>query len=106
MPQDFVKVAHTYDLPPGQKTVVEVGDERILLINVEGSYYAVDDECTHAYARLSLGQVFGDEMICPVHGAVFNVKTGAVQSPPAYRDLPTYPVRIEGDDILIGPPEA
>ena len=106
MPQDFVKVAHISQLLPGDKVLVHIGDEQILLVNVAGSYYAVDGECPHAYAFLSYGQLYGDEVMCPLHGSAFNVKTGAVLSPPAADDLTVYPVRIEGDDILVGPPEA
>ena len=106
MPEDFVKVASTGELSPGTKKLVQIGDERILLVNVKGTYYAVDEECTHAYARLSYGQVYGEELTCPLHGAVFDVTTGSVVSPPADEGLVIYPVRIEGEDILIGPPEA
>ena len=104
MPKCFVKAARTGELSPGEKKLVQVGDQRILLVNVEGNYYAVDEECPHAYAMLSMGQMYGDEIVCLVHGSAFNVKTGAVLSPPASEGLASYPVRIRGDDILIGPP--
>jgi nitrite reductase/ring-hydroxylating ferredoxin subunit len=104
MPQDFVKVAQTGDLSPGQMKLVEIGDERILLCNVEGEYHAVDDVCTHAYAPLSEGGLSGEEVECPLHGSVFSVRTGEALSPPADDTLTIYPVQVEGSDILIGPP--
>jgi 3-phenylpropionate/trans-cinnamate dioxygenase ferredoxin subunit len=103
MRQDFVKVAHTSELSPGMKKLVLIGNERILLVNVEGSYYAVADGCTHAYAFLSKGQLYGDEIVCPLHGSAFNVRTGAVLSPPASQDLTVCQVRVEGNDILVEP---
>ena len=104
MPEDFVKVAQTGELSPGQTKLVELGDERILLVNLSGEYHAVDEVCTHAFAPLSEGEVSDDEVECPLHGSVFSVKTGEVLSPPAGDALSVYQVRVEGSDILIGPP--
>ena len=104
MPQDFVKVAQTGELPPGQMKQVQVGDEEILIANIGGSYHAVSDTCTHAYASLSEGDLSSEEVECPLHGSVFNVASGEVQSPPANENLTVYSVRVDGDDILVGPP--
>ena len=103
MPADFVKVAQTSDLAPGQMKQVQAGDELILLVNLDGEYYAMDDICSHAYAPLTQGDLNGEEVECPLHGSAFNVKTGEVLSPPANQSLETFAVRIEGDDILVGP---
>ena len=103
MPQQFVKVARISDLSTGQKMLVQLGNERVLLVNLDGTYYAVEEVCPHAFAILSMGQLYGDEIGCPLHGSSFNVKTGAVLSPPCTDDLVTYSVRVEGEDILIGP---
>ena len=100
---EFVKAARIGEISPGQKKLVQIGDQRILLVNVEDNYYAVDEECPHAYAMLSMGQLYGDEIVCPVHGSAFNVRNGAVLSPPASESLTSYAVWIQGDDILIGP---
>ena len=106
MPQEFVKVARTGELSPGEKRLVQIEDEIILLANVGGTYYAVDGECPHADALLPMGQLYGDEIVCPLHGSAFNVKTGEVLSPPAATDLTVYPIRIVEGDILVGPSEA
>lgn len=103
MPEDFVKVAQTEELSPGQMKLIELGDERILLVNVEGEFHAIDDICTHAYASLSEGDIIGEEVECPLHGSAFSVKTGEAISPPADEALQRYQVRVEGSDILIGP---
>jgi len=101
--EGFVKVAVTTDLPSGDLMLVEVEDERIVLANVDGQYYALADACTHADCPLSDGELDGDSLECPCHGSQFDVKTGAVVSPPANEPLTRYAVRIEGDDILVGP---
>lgn len=106
MPQGFVKAARVGELAPGEKKPVRIGEERLLLVHVGGSYYAVDDLCPHAYAVLSKGQLYGDEIVCPLHGSTFNIRTGAVLSPPASQSLTRYEVRVEGNDILVGPPRS
>ena len=77
MTQEYVKAARTAKLSPGKKKVVLLGDERVLLVNVDGNYYAVQEECTHAYALLSTGQIYGDEVVCPLHGSAFRVTRGS-----------------------------
>jgi nitrite reductase/ring-hydroxylating ferredoxin subunit len=103
MPEDFTKVAQTDELAPGQMKQVAVGDEQILLANLDGQYYAVNDTCSHAYAPLSEGDLNGEEVECPLHGSAFSVKTGEVLSPPAGEALTKYQVRVDGNDILVGP---
>ena len=102
----FVKVAQVSDLAAGEMMVVEVGDDRVLLANVEGTVYACDDICSHAFASLSEGDLNGAEVECPLHGSAFNVTTGEVNEPPADERIKTYQLRIEGQDILIGPPKS
>jgi nitrite reductase/ring-hydroxylating ferredoxin subunit len=104
-PPGFVKVAKTGELSPGDKKLVNIGDQRILLVNVDGSYYAVDEVCPHALAFLSMGQLYNDEVVCPLHGSAFDIKTGAVLSPPAMDSLAVYPVKVEGEHILVGAPQ-
>ena len=104
MPQEFVAVAKVSDLAPGTKKMVWLGDTRVMLANVDGEIYAVEDFCPHARAFLSPGWLEGDRIMCPLHGAEFNVKTGEVLSYPAEDDIAVYPVRIQGDDILVAEP--
>ena len=101
----FVKVADVGELSPGDMKMVEVGEEQILVVNVEGNIYACDDICSHAYASLSEGDLSGEEVECPLHGSAFNVTTGEVLTPPADEKVRTFEVRIEGQDILVGPPK-
>ena len=101
MADDFTKVAETPELPPGSMKAVTVGSERILLVNVDGSFFAVGDECTHAAGFLSDGDLDGDKVECPIHGALFNVKTGEAETPHADEALPCYRVKVDGNDILV-----
>lgn len=96
----FVKVARLDEVPPGRTKIVEIGDEEVALCNVDGEIYAIANVCTHDDGPLGQGYLLGDEIECPRHGARFNVRTGAVKTLPAIMPLPTFEVRIEGEDIL------
>ena len=97
----FIKVASTADLAPGEARCVEVAGKKIALFNLEGSFYAIDDTCTHRGGPLSEGEVSGEEVTCPWHGAVFNITTGAVLGAPAPRGVASYPVRVQGADVEV-----
>jgi nitrite reductase/ring-hydroxylating ferredoxin subunit len=97
----FVKVATTEEIPAGRCKGVEVGDKPIAVINVGGSYYATDDTCTHRGALLSEGDLEGKEIICPLHGAVFDVTNGEVVEPPASEPLTCYNVRVSEGEIFV-----
>ena len=99
----FVKVAEVGEISPGEMKVVEVGEAQILLVNVEGNIHACDDICSHAYASLSEGDLNGDEIECPLHGSAFNVITGEALTPPAEDSIRVFEVRIDGQDVLVGP---
>ena len=101
--EGFVKVATLGELSPGEMMVVEVGDDRILLANVEGNVHAIDDICSHAYASLSEGDLNGQEVECPLHGGTFDLVSGEAIVPPADESVKVYQLRVEGDDILLGP---
>ena len=99
---DFVKVAQTDELDSGEMMIVELGDDRILLANVEGNFHAIDDICSHAYASLSEGDLNGREVECPLHGAAFDLVSGEAVTPPATDAVKVYELRVEGQDILLG----
>jgi 3-phenylpropionate/trans-cinnamate dioxygenase ferredoxin subunit len=98
----FVKVTEPGDPKPGKMKRVLVAGKKILLANVDGRYYAVDDTCTHEDASLSTGSLKGDCVKCPLHGSRFHLATGAALDEPASVNLTTYAVRQEGDGIYIG----
>ncbi len=90
-------------LRPGETLKVFIGNHPILLANVDGSIYAVDDTCTHEDSSLALGCLKGELVTCTLHGSRFNVRTGRPQEEPADEPLNTYPVRLENGKILIKP---
>jgi NAD(P)H-dependent nitrite reductase small subunit len=97
----FVKVATTDEIAPGTGKQVEVNGKQIALFNVDGSFYAIDNTCTHRGGPLAEGLVEGEEVTCPWHGARYNVKTGAVLSPPAPKGVVTYNVRAQGNEVEV-----
>ncbi len=97
-------VARTGDVPPGCCIAVDVGDRRIALFNVEGTYYAIDDVCPHSGGPLSEGDVTGTQVECPWHSAVFDLTDGTVQCPPADEGVACYRVEVDGDDIKVEVP--
>jgi len=97
----FVQVARLEDIAPGELLRVEVAGRLVCLANVDGAIYAVDDDCTHISGPLDQGELEGCVLTCPLHLARFDVRTGQVLRGPARDDLPTYPVRVEGDAIYI-----
>ena len=102
---DFVKVAEVDDFEDGELMAVEVDGEPICLAKVDGTVYAFTDNCTHISGPLNEGELDGEVLTCPWHGAQFNVCTGKVLRGPARQDIYTYPVRIDGNSILISLPE-
>ncbi len=98
---NFIKVATTDEIPPGQGKVVEVQGRQLALFNLGGSFYAVDNTCTHAGGPLGEGVVTGDKVECPWHGASFDVKTGAVLNPPASANVVSYKVRVSGSNVEV-----
>jgi nitrite reductase/ring-hydroxylating ferredoxin subunit len=101
---EFIRVAKAAELAPGSVLRVDVAGKAIALYNLDGTYYATDDICTHAYASLAEGFLDGATIECPLHGAQFSIKTGEALSPPASEPLATYAVRVEGEDILVAVP--
>lgn len=102
---DFIKVAELDELEEGELMPVEADGELICLAKVNGSICAFTDNCTHISGPLNEGDLEGDVLTCPWHGAQFNVRTGQVLRGPARQDLLTYPVQVEGKSIMIQLPE-
>src|SRR5574337_676497 len=97
----FVKVATTGELGSGQAKKVEVDGKTIALFEIGGSYHAIDDTCTHEGGPLSEGEIEGNTVTCPWHGAQFNVTNGEVVRPPAEVSVSYYRSRANGSDIEV-----
>lgn len=98
---EFVKVASVDEILPGQAKMVEVNGTEIAVFNVEGTFHAIDNSCTHVGGPLCEGEIVGREVTCPWHGAMFDVTSGRALAPPAFEAVTRYNVRIEGSDIQL-----
>jgi 3-phenylpropionate/trans-cinnamate dioxygenase ferredoxin subunit len=102
---EFVKVATVAQIPVGGSRLVEIEDVRVALFNLGGQIYAIEDVCTHDGGPLVEGTIVnGCEVICPRHGARFDIRTGAALSFPAFEATNTYAVRVEGDEVWVESP--
>ena len=97
----YETVAKTHDLQPGEMMYVEVNDEPVCLINLDGGFHAINDVCTHQDASLSDGEIDGDEIECPLHGGAFDIRTGQPTSFPVVTPIEVYKVRVVGDDVQV-----
>lgn len=98
----WTEVARVGDVAENDVVQVKIGEACIALYNIGGRYYATSGICTHAHAYLAQGYLQDDTIECPLHQGVFHVPTGRAMSAPVTKDLRTFPVKVEGDRILIG----
>ena len=99
---EFQRVASVGQIEDGCAIEVTVGEDVIAVFRLGNDYYATAGVCTHAYARLAEGYVEDNVIECPYHGGSFDIRTGQALAAPCTTDLRTYPLRIEGDAILVG----
>ena len=98
---DWIDVMNESALAEGEHTVVDVDGEDVAIFKLDGQYYAIADVCTHDGGEIASGELDGDEIVCPRHGARFCIKTGKVTAPPAYEDVACFPIRIEQGKIQV-----
>ena len=99
--ENWVTVGKADYLEPGELMYVEVEDEPVCLINLDGEIFALNDTCTHEDASLSDGTIVGDESECPLHGGAFYIRTGEAAAMPVVVKTEKYKVRIQGDDLQV-----
>ncbi len=98
----FYPICAIEDLPPGERLFIELDDDPVVILNVDGSYYAIADVCTHDDGPLGDGDVEDHQIICPRHGARFDIRNGEVLTLPAVQDVRSYPVRVNNGMVEIG----
>jgi nitrite reductase/ring-hydroxylating ferredoxin subunit len=106
----YVRVASTADLEPGQIMSIDAGGHQMMLANVNGTFRAAQRKCPHLGFNLCKGKIEGQSVVCPLHKAKFDLETGKVQREPkllflqmtAKSDLQTWPVRVDGSEVLVG----
>jgi nitrite reductase/ring-hydroxylating ferredoxin subunit len=101
MSEAVVRVCSKSEVPENSVKAFEVGDAVVAVYNVDGKYYATDNECTHGAASLADGILDGDVIECSLHFGAFHVPTGKVMAPPCAIPLRTYKVVMRGDDVFV-----
>ncbi|HVH30242.1 MAG TPA: non-heme iron oxygenase ferredoxin subunit [bacterium] len=97
----MVKVATIGDVPMGTGKVVQAGGKTLALFNLGGTFYALDNRCTHMGGPLGEGTVEANRVTCPWHGSIFNITTGEVVGPPARRPVASFPVHVVRNEVLV-----
>ncbi len=98
---EFLKLAAAAEVAPGEIKQYMVEDRFVALCNVDGEFHAFEDVCTHQFTHLSDGEFTGSEVKCPLHGARFDVKTGAAKSLPAVKPVPKHEVKVEDGTVYV-----
>jgi 3-phenylpropionate/trans-cinnamate dioxygenase ferredoxin component len=102
----FVRVCSLADIPDPGAIGVEVGDLPVAVVRAGGEVFALRDVCSHEEVPLSEGDVYDCTVECWLHGSCFDLRTGAPTGPPASSPVPTYPVKVDGDDVYVAVPAA
>lgn len=102
---DYVEIGEESDLPEGERLFVEIDDLKLVIFNIAGQLFAIADVCSHDDGPLGDGEVDGFQVVCPRHGARFDVQTGKALTLPAFIDIPSYPVRRIAGKIEVGIPK-
>jgi 3-phenylpropionate/trans-cinnamate dioxygenase ferredoxin subunit len=98
---DWRNLAGVNEVEPGQMMRADLDDTPIILVNLEGVIYALEDLCSHDGGTLSDGELNGETIECPRHGARFDVRTGALRAPPAVEGIHVFPVRVENGRLWV-----
>ncbi len=102
--EEFVDLAGVDEVPDKGFIVRSSGETQLVIARFKGDVYAVENLCSHAFARFDEGRLRGNRLMCPLHGACFNITDGTPFGPPASRPIRSYPVRVENDRVLIALP--
>lgn len=98
---DWIEVVAENALANGEHITVDVDGTQVAIFKLDNQFYAIEDICTHDGTEIASGELQGDEIICPRHGARFCIKTGAVKAAPAYEAISCFPIRIEEGKVQV-----
>jgi 3-phenylpropionate/trans-cinnamate dioxygenase ferredoxin subunit len=101
---EYVTIGEVNDLPPGERLFVAINEAQIIVFNLAGKLFAIGDVCSHDGNVLDDAPVEGWDVVCPRHGARFDIRNGKAISLPAVVDIPAYPVRVRDKHIEVGVP--
>jgi 3-phenylpropionate/trans-cinnamate dioxygenase ferredoxin component len=98
----YFEVANEDELPVNERIFLEMDSQPLVIINLAGKLYAIGDVCSHDNGPLGDGEIVGFEIVCPRHGARFDIRSGKAARSPAFRDIPSYSVKVENGKIYLG----
>ncbi len=101
----LVPVATLDEVPPGARKLIDLDEVSVVLINIGGQFYCIEDVCTHDGGPVGEGDIEDCAIECPRHGARFDLRDGSVLSMPAVVPIPTYQVKVEGNLVFIESPD-
>ena len=102
---EFVEIAPVSELPNGERLFVEIEGKPLVIFNIAGQFFSIGDVCSHDDGPVGEGDIEGDNIVCPRHGAEFDIRTGKAVQLPAVVDIPAYPVQIRDGIIFLGIPK-
>jgi 3-phenylpropionate/trans-cinnamate dioxygenase ferredoxin subunit len=106
MTTEFIHAARQDEIPEGTCKAISLNGIRVVIAHLADGYYAVENRCSHANSALMTNKIYsGRQVACPIHGARFDLKTGAAKSPPAFTSLMTFPVRVVDGQIQVAMPQ-
>jgi 3-phenylpropionate/trans-cinnamate dioxygenase ferredoxin subunit len=97
----FVRAAAAIDIPEGKMKTFEIEQTRFIIAHTTAGFFAVADECSHDAGPIGQGRIRGNEVVCPRHGARFDLKTGAPTAPPAVAPIDSYRVKLENGELFV-----
>ena len=98
---EWTDVAAAAEFEPGEYRVIDIDDVAIAVFNLDGDFFAIEDVCTHDFGTLTGGFVEDGRIMCPRHGARFDIRTGEALTPPAYEPVTTFPVRVHDGVVQV-----
>ena len=100
----LIRVGKATDVAAGQMRAYSVDGTKVSVANVDGTFHAFDDRCTHQGCSLATGTLEGTTVTCACHGSEFDVRSGEVLEGPAEDPVASWVVELDGDDLMVGPP--
>ena len=94
MAPEYITFCGVDEISPGTRELFDLDQGSIIVFNVDGAFYAIENRCSHEEVELDHGLLDGCVLECPKHGATFDLASGAALTPPAYSPIKVYPVRI------------
>ena len=98
---EWTSVGAVDEIGPGEYRVVDIDDVAVAVFNLDGEYFAIEDVCTHDFGTLTGGCIEDGQIMCPRHGARFDIRTGAALTPPAYEPVATFQVRVDDGVVQV-----